>query len=67
MKAREGGREGKVVVAGGQAGGLRNLFAVYASVWFSFVVVFFLMISTQLVKTGQSRGTAAMEETSVLG
>lgn len=55
------------MVAGGQAGGLRNLFAVYASVWFSFVVVFFLMISIQLVKTGQSRGTAAMEETSVLG
>lgn len=52
-----------MVVAGGQAGGLGDLFAVYASVWF----VFFLMISIQLVKTGPSQGTTAAEETSVLG
>lgn len=51
-----------MVVAGGQAGGLGDLFAVYASVWFVF-----LMISIQLVKTGQSQGTTAAEETSVLG
>lgn len=59
---REGGGGGRVVVAGGQAGGLGDLFAVYALVWFVF-----LMISIQLVKTGQSQGTIAAEETSVLG
>lgn len=51
-----------MVVAGGQAGGLGDLFAVYASVWFVF-----LKISIQLVKTGPSQGTTAAEETSVLG
>lgn len=49
-------------MAGGQAGGLGDSFAVYASVWFVF-----LMISIQLVKTGPSQGTTAAEETSVLG